>query len=139
MKQLWINLPVSDLKRSKEFFSNIGVPIMESRSESDQMLGLLIGNPPVQIMLFTDEQFKGFTQNELTDTNESTEVLFSISVETKEELDETIGKVKQAGGFVFGEPTQRNGLYGAGFADLDGHRWNLLVMQFSEVCKLKAT
>lgn len=128
MKQLWINLPVNDLNRSKEFFSNIGVPIMESRSESDQMLGLLIGNSQVQIMLFPDEQFKGFTQNELTDTNESTEVLFSISVETKEELYETIGKVKQAGGFVFGEPTHRNGFYGAGFADLDGHRWNLLVM-----------
>ncbi|EMF47907.1 hypothetical protein B481_0448 [Planococcus halocryophilus Or1] len=62
MKQLWINLPVNDLNRSKEFFSNIGIPIMESHSESDQMLGLLIGNPQVQIMLFTDEQFKGFTQ-----------------------------------------------------------------------------
>ncbi|EGA90399.1 hypothetical protein GPDM_05211 [Planococcus donghaensis MPA1U2] len=128
MKQLWINLPVHDLKRSKEFFSSIGVPIMENRLKTDQMVGLVVGNPQVQIMLFLDEQFKGFTQNDLTDTNESTEVLFSISVDTKEELDETIGKVKQAGGFVFGEPTERNGLYGAGFADLDGHRWNLLVM-----------
>ncbi|MCH4827237.1 extradiol dioxygenase [Planococcus halocryophilus] len=128
MKQLWINLPVHDLNRSKEFFRSIGVPIMENRHETDQMVGLVVGNPQVQIMLFPDEQFKRFTQNDLTDTNESTEVLFSISVDTKEELDETIGKVKQAGGFVFSEPTERNGLYGAGFADLDGHRWNLLVM-----------
>ncbi|ANU23274.1 VOC family protein [Planococcus donghaensis] len=128
MKQLWINLPVHDLTRSKQFFSAIGILIMENRHEIDQMVGLVVGNPQVQIMLFPDEQFKRFTQNDLADTNASTEVLFSISLETKQELDETIGKVKQAGGFVFGEPTERNGLYGAGFTDLDGHRWNLLVM-----------
>ncbi|AIY05462.1 extradiol dioxygenase [Planococcus sp. PAMC 21323] len=128
MKQLWINLPVSDLNRAKEFFSIIGVAIMENQSKTDQMVGLLVGNPQVQIMLFQDEQFKRFTQSELTNTNESTEVLFSISIETKEELDETIKKVKKAGGFVYSEPVEQNGLYGAGFADLDGHRWNLLVM-----------
>ena len=128
MKQLWINLPVSDLNRAKEFFSIIGVAIMENQSETDQMVGLLVGNPQVQIMLFQDEQFKKFTQTELTNTDQSTEVLFSISIETKEELDETIKKVKKAGGFVYSEPAEQNGLYGAGFADLDGHRWNLLVM-----------
>lgn len=128
MKQLWINLPVSDLNRAKEFFSIIGVAIMENQSETDQMVGLLVGNPQVQIMLFQDEQFKKFTQTELTNTDQSTEVLFSISIETKEELDETIKKVKKAGGFVYSEPVEQNGLYGAGFADLDGHRWNLLVM-----------
>lgn len=126
MKELWINLPVANLERSRAFFTHIGIKVMEQ--QSDQMVGLLIGHHHVQLMLFPEETFKSFTQNALTDTNQSTAVLFSISIDSKEELDETIGKVKQAGGFVFGEPSERNGLYGAGFADLDGHRWNLLVM-----------
>ncbi|EIM07081.1 hypothetical protein A1A1_07894 [Planococcus antarcticus DSM 14505] len=128
MKELWINLPVKDLNKSRVFFEDIGFKFLKQRGDNDQLVGLVIGNHQVQVMLFPDETFKGFTQNALTDTNQSTEVLFSISVDTKEELDEIIGKVKQAAGFVFGKPSERNGLYGAGFADLDGHRWNLLVM-----------
>lgn len=128
MKELWINLPVKDLSKSRTFFTEIGVEIMDGGEENNQMVGMVIGTHKVHVMLVQDERFKSFTHNALTDTDQSTEALFSISVDTKEELEEIIGNVKQAGGFVFGEPSERDGLYGAGFADLDGHRWNLLVM-----------
>ncbi|MBT2570797.1 VOC family protein [Planococcus sp. ISL-110] len=128
MKELWINLPVKDLNRSREFFNDIGMEIMEQGEDNNQMGGMVVGDHQVHVMLVQEERFKSYTHNALTDTDQSTEALFSISVDTKEELDETIGNVKRAGGFVFGEPTERDGLYGAGFADLDGHRWNLLVM-----------
>lgn len=128
MKELWINLPVQDLNRARAFFSAIGIEIMEKGEANNEMVGMVVGAHQVHVMLVQDEQFKSFTHNALTDTDQSTEVLLSISVDTKEELDEIIGNVKRAGGFVFGEPTERGGLYGAGFADLDGHRWNLLVM-----------
>ena len=128
MKELWINLPVKDLGRSREFFSAIGFTIMEQGEAGNEMVGMVVGVHQVHVMLVLEERFKSYSRNALTDTDQSTEALFSLSVETKEELDETIGKVKQAGGFVFSEPAEQNGFYGAGFADLDGHRWNLLVM-----------
>src|SRR5690606_26593493 len=102
--------------------------IMDQGQESNQMIGMVVGDHQVHVMLVLEERFKRFTLNDVADTNQSTEALFSISVGTREELDETIGNVKQAGGFVFAEPSEQDGLYGAGFADLDGHRWNLLVM-----------
>ena len=128
MKELWINLPVKDLRKSSEFFSNIGMEIMDQGQENNQMIGMVVGDHQVHVMLVLEERFKRFSLNDLADINQSTEVLFSISLGTREELDETIGKVKQAGGFVFSEPAEQNGFYGAAFADLDGHRWNLLVM-----------
>lgn len=128
MKELWINLPVKDLGRSREFFSTIGFNIMKQGEAGNEMVGMIVGVHQVHVMLVLEERFKSYSLNALTDTDQSTEALFSISVETKEELDETIGKVKQAGGFVFSEPAEQNKFYGAGFADLDGHRWNLLVM-----------
>ncbi|WP_394119963.1 VOC family protein [Planococcus donghaensis] len=128
MKELWINLPVKDLHKSSEFFSNVGMEIMDQGQENNQMIGMVVGDHQVHVMLVLEERFKRFSLNDLADINQSTEVLFSISLGTREELDETIGKVKQAGGFVFAEPSEQDGLYGAGFADLDGHRWNLLVM-----------
>ncbi|TWT07946.1 extradiol dioxygenase [Planococcus sp. CPCC 101016] len=128
MKELWINLPVKDLNRSSEFFDKIGVTVMERDDNNNEMVGLVVGQHQVHVMLVLEERFKRFTRNELMDADQSTEALFSISVETRDELDEIIGKVKQAGGFVFAEPAEQSGYYGAGFADLDGHRWNLLVM-----------
>lgn len=128
MKELWINLPVKDLSKSRKFFNDIGMEIMDGGEGNNQMVGMVVGTHRVHVMLVQDKRFESFTHNALTDTDQSTEALFSISVDTKEELEEIIGNVKQAGGFVFGEPTERDGLYGAGFADLDGHRWNLLVM-----------
>lgn len=128
MKELWINLPVKDLDKATGFFREIGVNIMDGGVENNQMVGMVVGDHQVHVMLVQDERFERFTRNAVTDTEQSTEALFSISVDTREELEEIIGKVKQAGGFVFGEPAEVEGLYGAGFADLDGHRWNLLVM-----------
>ena len=128
MKELWINLPVKELNRSREFFSLVGFNVMEPGEAGNEMTGMVVGDHQVHVMLVLEERFKRFALNALANTEQSTEALFSISVGTRDELDETIGKVKQAGGFVFAEPSQQDGLYGAGFADLDGHRWNLLVM-----------
>lgn len=40
----------------------------------------------------------------------------------------------QVGCFVFSEPREQcPGMYGAGFADLDGHRWTVLYMDMSKI------
>lgn len=72
------------------------------------------------MMLFPEATFQSFTQNELADTKRGTEVLFSIDAESREEVDELMRQVVEAGGTVFSEPRELGlGMYGAGFADLD--------------------
>jgi len=90
-KELWLNLPVKDIRRSRAF--------------------------------------------EIADPKRGTEVLISIDAESKEEVDELLQKVVSAGGTIYGEPHDQGWMYGAGFVDLDGHRWNVLYMDMSSMPK----
>ena len=125
-KDLWINLPVKNLKDSKEFFIRMGFALHPRHEHSEDMAGFVIGVKKIMVMLFPEPLFKTFIKHEITDTITSVEFLISIDVESKEEVDEMAKKAKEAGGTVFAEPGGKNELYGCGFADLDGHRWNVL-------------
>jgi uncharacterized protein len=133
-KDIWINLPVKDIVKSRDFFTKIGFPIHPGHKDSNESVGLMIGEKNVMVMLFPESTFKKFTKNELSNTTQATEVLFSIDAESREEVDELIKKAIQAGGTVFSEPGERDGwMYGAGFSDLDGHRWNVLYMDMGKM------
>lgn len=134
-KEFWINLPVKDLTQSKAFFTKLGFSFHPRHENSNDAAGLLIGENNVIVMLFPESTFKTFSRNELVDTKEGTEVLLSIEAESKEEVDEMIKNALLAGGTVFSKPQDEGWLYGAGFTDLDGHRWNVLYMDRSQMPK----
>ncbi len=68
-------------------------------------------------MLFDEEHFKHFARNETSDA-----------------VDETARLVAEAGGFIFAEPAQVQGwMYGFGFADPDGHCWNMVHMDIDKL------
>jgi uncharacterized protein len=133
-KEFWINLPVKDLNKSKEFFREIGFTFHPHHENSDDAAGLIIGESNAMVMHFPESTFQGFTKNEIADTRRGTEVLFSIDAQSREEVDELVSKAVQAGGTVYSEPGEKDGwMYGAGFVDLDGHRWNVLYMDMSKM------
>ncbi|NEW07634.1 extradiol dioxygenase [Paenibacillus sp. SYP-B3998] len=130
-----MNLPVKDLDKSKAFFTKLGFSFHPRHSNSDEAAGLLIGDKHVIVMLFPEPSFKNFTRNDIADTKQGTEVLLSIDAESKEAVDEMVEKAVKAGGTAFSEPQGQGFMYGAGFADLDGHRWNVLYMDTSKMPK----
>ncbi|MBF4518532.1 extradiol dioxygenase [Flavobacterium sp. ANB] len=134
-KQIWLNLPVKDVAKSKAFFSKIGFSFNEQH-DTPSSTCMLVGDGKFVVMLFEESLFASFSQNKLTDTQLSSEILISIDAESREEVDQLAEKVKDAGGNVFGLPGESQGwMYGCGFADLDGHRWNVLYMDFSKMPK----
>lgn len=129
-KELWINLPVKDLKKSKAFFAEIGFLFNEER-ETEVMAAMMVGagDKKVPVMLFAENTFQNIIQHEVTDTNKSSETIFSFDAESREEVAKIAKKVKKAGGTVFSAPSEIQGwMYGCAFTDLDGHRWNVLYM-----------
>ena len=134
-KEIWINLPVKDIDRSKAFFTKLGFPFNEQRSNAE-LASLAIGTKNLVVNLFKDSIFETFTKNRIADTKQATEVLFSIGAESREEVDELLRKAVGAGGTVFSESGEKDGwMYGCGFADLDGHRWNILYMDMTKMPK----
>lgn len=128
INELWINLPVKDVKRSKEFFTALGFAFSE-RGESEHSVCLLVGTKNISVMLFEQSVFRSFTRAGLADTAQGSEVLFSFDAGSREEVDQMATKVRSAGGQIFSEPQENQGwMYGFAFLDPDGHRWNMLYM-----------
>src|SRR5215213_4300408 len=132
-KEIWLNLPVKDVSKSKEFFRRIGFTQNE-KHESPDMVCFEVGEKKMTVLFFAEETFKGFTKSDVSDAQRGAEVLISFDAESREEIDETASKVFDAGGTVFSEPGEIQGwMYGFAFADLDGHRWNMVYMDFSKL------
>jgi predicted lactoylglutathione lyase len=134
-KELWINLPVENIDKSKEFYKGIGFTLNTSYN-NDHSASFFVGSKKVVLMLFEYSAFKGFTNMPVTDTKQSTEVLFSIDAENKEEVDEMAAKAINAGGKSNHKPSEMNGwMYGCGFTDPDSHQWNVLYMDMNKAPK----
>ncbi|WP_034285515.1 VOC family protein [Schaalia suimastitidis] len=123
MHSLWFNIGVADLEKSAAFFTAIG---FEQDSHMPQAMRRVTLPDGSYIMLFPHEALEQFLPVPYENTR--TEVLISIGVETRDEVAEVIARVEEAGGTVTAPPMEFNGMFGAGFTDLDGHHFNLLVI-----------
>jgi uncharacterized protein len=133
-QEIWINLSVADLSKSVAFFTEIGFAPNPGPGNSEQSASFTIGEKKVVLMLFTPKIFSSFTQNPLSNTAQGSEVLFSIGAESRAQVDDIANRAIAAGGTVFSEPQESQGfMYGCGFCDPDGHRWNALFLDLSKM------
>lgn len=132
-KEIWLNFPVKNVQKTSEFFQKIGWTLNEKQS-NETMTCFTVGEKKMTVLFFAEETFKDFTKHKIADTDNGSEVLVSFDAESRDEVDETARKVFDAGGKIFGEPAEIQGwMYGFAFADLDGHRWNQIFMDFSKM------
>ncbi|MEI7661331.1 MAG: VOC family protein [Bacteroidota bacterium] len=134
IKQFWINLPVKNISKSKEFFTRLGFKFRDEKGLSPGSACLMIGECNTVCMLFEEQIFKSFINNEVADTGKSTEVLLSIDAQSREEVDEMAEKAIAAGGASNHKPGIMSGpMYGCVFSDPDGHLWNVLYMDMGKM------
>ena len=130
----WFNLPVKDIPRSKAFFEQLGARFVER--ETPEMFGIYLGKNNVQVMIFGHAQFEQFTQAKVADLSNTGELLISMEAQSKTEVEELAEKVLAAGGTIFAGPeTWQGWMYGMGFQDPDGHRWNMAFMDWDKMPK----
>jgi hypothetical protein len=130
-KQIYVNLPVKDLARSREFFASLGFEFNPQFS-NDAGACMIIGEN-IFAMLLTESFFQSFTKKRIADARETTEVLTCLSCESREEVDALVKKALAAGGRA-PNPVQDHGfMYGHGFEDLDGHVWELSYMDMGAI------
>lgn len=125
-KQIFVNLPVKDLKCSMTFFKALGLSF-DPQFTNDQGACLVIGEN-IFAMLLVEDFFQGFTSKAIVDAAQSTEVLVCLSCESRVEVDDLVAKAVAAGGRAPRPPLDHGFMYGHGFEDLDGHIWELVHM-----------
>ena len=128
-KQIFVNLPVADLPRSRAFFESLGLRF-EPKFSNEQGACLVVGDN-IFAMLLVNDFFRTFTAKPIADATLSTEVLVCLSCESREEVDALIKKALAAGGTAPRAPQDHGFMYGHAFEDLDGHVWELMWMDMA--------
>jgi predicted lactoylglutathione lyase len=122
--KLFVNLPVKDLTRSEEFFTELGFDFYGMTAD----MASVIISEHTQVMLLTEPMFASFTTKSVGDATASAEVILVLGVEHAEQVDELVSKAIAAGATPAGVPQEGGGRYQRGFADLDGHHWEALCL-----------
>ena len=126
-KQIYVNLPVQNLKRSIGFFEGLGFSF-NPQFTNDQGACMVVGDN-IYAMLLDREFFRTFTHKQIADTRSHTEALICISCDSDAEVDALV-KQALAGGGSAPRPVQDMGfMYSHAFEDLDGHTWELAHMR----------
>ena len=128
-QQIFVNLPIKDLGRSRAFFEALGLSF-NPRFSNDQGACLEIGQN-IFAMLLTEPFFQGFTKKPISDAHQSTEVLLALSLDSRAEVEAVMRKAIAAGATTPNPPVDHGFMYQHGFADLDGHQWEVFWMDMA--------
>lgn len=124
VKSIYINLPVKDIQKTREFWTSLGFTFNDKYSNS-QALCLELNERTINAMLITREYFETFTNRPVSDGT-TTQVLIAIEVESREKVDELLKSAVENGGSKYREATDLGWMYYESFADPDGHQWEVM-------------
>ncbi len=128
--KIFVNLPVKDLDKSKEFFTKIGFTI--NPQFTNEKAACVVISDTIFAMILKEEFFKTFIpKKEISDATKSTEVLVALSLESKEQVNEMIEKAFAAGAME-SRPAEDHGfMFSRSFEDPDGHIWEVFWMDMN--------
>lgn len=129
--KIFVNLPVKDLPKAKEFFGRLGYKF--NPQFTDDTAACMVISEDIYAMLLTHAKFKEFTPKAICDSTKSSEVLIALTCDSRARVDELVGKAVAAGGSTYAESKDYGFMYQHGFQDPDGHIWELIWMDPSAV------
>lgn len=122
-KQIFLNLPVADLPKSKAFFTALGYAL--NPQFSGDTVACVVISETISVMLTTHAKFREFTPKAICDTTQAVEVLFNLTCESRQEVDDLVAKAIAAGGTTYDKAEDFGFMYTHSFLDPDGHGWGL--------------
>jgi uncharacterized protein len=129
-KKIFINLPISDLKKSKSFYSAIG--FTNNSQFSDETAACMIISDEIYVMILTHAKFREFIKKDIADTHKTTSVINSLSLDSIEEVNSFMDKVLKAGGKEPSEAKDYGWMLQRNFEDPDGNHWEVFYMDESK-------
>lgn len=133
-RKIFVNLPVKDLNKTKEFFAKLGFTF--NPQFTNENAACMVISDDIFAMLLTEKFFEGFLRKKkISDARKTTEVLLALSVESREKVDEIVKLALAAGAKEAREPQDYGWMYGRAFEDLDGHILEIFWMDESAAKK----
>jgi len=125
LNSIFVNLPVVSLKKSVEFFTELGFTF--NAQFTDETSTCMIVNDKVYVMLVEHAKFSAFIDKPIAPSS-TTEAIFSFGCDSKDDVIAMASKAHSLGARKVNEAEDMGFMFSWGFEDLDGHLWDLFWM-----------
>lgn len=116
---IFVNLPTSDLERSKAFYTALGCSI--NPLFTDENAACVVWDENVYFMVLTREFFATFTDKPVVDPAQAAQVLVALSRDSRDDVDAIVDAGLAAGGSEPREPQDLGFMYSRDLEDPDGN------------------
>jgi predicted lactoylglutathione lyase len=132
-KQIFINLAVKDVQKSMEFYTALG--FSNNPQFSDESGKCMVWSENIFVMILSYEKFASFTKKPLADTKTNIAGLYSLSLESVEDVHKMMENGLRAGGIEPNEMRDYGFMQQRTIEDFDGHTWEIFYMDLTKFPK----
>lgn len=129
-KQIFINLAVSNLQKSMDFYTALG--FTNNPQFSDDTAKCMVWSENIFLMLLTHAKFASFATKPIADTKSNVAGLFSLSTDSTDEVNKIVANGLKAGGKEPNEMRDYGFMQQRTIEDFDGHTWEVFFMDISK-------
>ncbi|OFX26044.1 MAG: extradiol dioxygenase [Bacteroidetes bacterium GWA2_31_9b] len=129
-KQVFINLAVKDLQKSMDFYTALG--FTNNPQFSDETAKCMVWSENIFVMIMTYEKFASFATKPIADTKTNLAGIFSLSLESVDEINSLMTEGLKAGGTEPSEMKDYGFMQQRTIEDFDGHTWEIFYMDITK-------
>lgn len=129
-KQVFINLAVKDVQKSMDFYTALG--FSNNPQFSDDNGKCMVWSDTIFVMIMNHEKFNTFITKPIADTKSTVAGIYSLSLDSVEEMNNAMNHGLKAGGTEPNEMRDYGFMQQRTIEDPDGHTWEVFYMDMSK-------
>ncbi|HBV17578.1 VOC family protein [Chryseobacterium carnipullorum] len=131
INQIYVNLPVKDVQKTKEFWTQLGFSVNDQMS-NEKSVCVVMKEGQIYVMFLTEESFRTFSERPVPN-GDTTQVLVAISLDSRAEVDQVVNTALENGATQHEEPQDYGWMYHNSFWDINVHGWNVMFADSSQM------
>jgi hypothetical protein len=135
MKQIFINIPVSDLEKSMQFYLALGFTINPLFTDIDQKS--MIWSDYIYVMLQSRKFSNSYLEKQIIDARKYQIPSFTLPVESIEKVNEITENGIKAGALEPIPAISEDFMYLRSIEDLDGYMWGIMFLDVERFVAIK--
>lgn len=134
--QLYLSIPVSNLRKSMNFFTKLGYKFDPQFTNKNGTCMIIDEKKGIFVMLLVRKFFQTFTKKKIIDAKKVAAMQIGLTVDSRQKVNAWANKAIKAGGKQVDQQDQE-GMYSRDIEDLDGHTWGIFYMDVKKFPKPK--
>lgn len=130
MKQIFINLPVADVERSMNFYTQLGFTINPEFTFEDQKC--MVWSDHIYVMLMTQKMFLHYNRKKIPDSKDYMSASYTLPVESLDKVNEIMESGIKAGGTESIPVIDEGFMQVRTIEDYDGHTWGIIFLDMEK-------